>query len=384
MFIGVLLGVVLALPLDESTVVPKLSPVDKPTLSNMPERSSSSFNAMVPARKDPSVHRDPPSLNLEASKTTPLTPDAMEGNGVDVAVVKKETKAAEPTLIEPQKEPAQKAQAPPPADAHLPDIVIAIPTMRRWTKEHAPAPEHYLFNLVTGIWNGMTAEERQHVTFLLMNVDKEPEKHDELLKLQNHPNVRIVTKIKGSHLQIPNSVTGKAKLADGRELSVESFEWVAGETSDAPTLLLEASKLAPYVIFLEDDVTPTSRVMSKVFNTLQEMRREGKNDFLMLDLYTPAIYWGPQAAFNKERYAFECCTQAMLFDSRRVPELVEFEFQHPDEPIDDNIRDFIKLKPDERVVYSMVPNPFEHVGRFSSNPEKSTGITEHRSLNFVP
>jgi len=269
-----------------------------------------------------------------------------------------------------------------------PSVVIAIPSMRRWQKDHSPAPEHYLYNLVTGIYNQMNQKERNHVTFLLMNVDKEPEKHDELLQLANHPGVKIITKVSSNSAfdyKIKPEMTsnGMAKLADGRQVSVESFEWVSGETRDAPTLLMEASRRASFVLFLEDDVVPTTNVMTKVFATIKEMKAEGKDNFLMLDLYTPAISWGPQTAVNKERYNFECCTQAMLFDSRRVPALVDYELMHPNEPVDDNIRDFVRQNPDN-AIYSMVPNPFEHVGRFSSNPEKSTGVTEHKSLSFVP
>jgi hypothetical protein len=331
----------------------------------------------------------------------PLTSDAMESNnggrhgGMD-----------EPQPIEPSKDhtpppasapapasasaPASaadtKQQAPPAAEVKddTPNIVVAIPSMRRWQKDKSPAPEKYLYNLVTGIWNQMNENDKRHVSFLLMNVDKQPEKHEELLQLQGHPAVRILTKHgSGSYTVEPEmSQNGKAKLADGRELSREAFEWVAGETRDAPTLLLEASKAAPYVVFLEDDVTPTSNVMAKIIQNLRDMKNEGK-DFLMMDLYTPAISWGPQTAANREKYNFECCTQAMLFDSRHVPALVEYEMTHPSQPVDDNIRDFVRQHPDQ-AIYAMVPNPFEHVGRFSSNPEKSTGTTEHRSLNFVP
>jgi hypothetical protein len=284
-----------------------------------------------------------------------------------------------------------QADKPPPAQVNTvpevkddsPNIVVAIPSMRRWQKDKSPAPEKYLYNLVTGIWNQMNENDKRHVSFLLMNVDKQPEMHEELLQLQSHPGVRVITKHgAGAYTVEPEMHNGKAKLGDGRELSREAFEWVAGETRDAPTLLLEASKSAPYVLFLEDDVTPTSNVMAKIFQNVRDMKNEGK-EFLMMDLYTPAISWGPQSAVNRERYSFECCTQAMLFDSRRVPALVEYEMTHPNQPVDDNIRDFVRQHPDQSI-YAMVPNPFEHVGRFSSNPEKSTGVTEHRSLNFVP
>jgi hypothetical protein len=306
----------------------------------------------------------------------------MESNGSIESSIHKAA-PPEPTLIEPQKkdleqQPAPAKQKQPEPDTH-PNIVVAIPSMRRWTKEWQPAPEHYLYNLVTGIWNQMNAQEKQHVSFLLMNVDKDPDQHQELLRLSAHPAEKIITKAKHSDA----AIEGKAKLEDGREVSAESFKWVTGETRDAPMLLLEASKLAPFVVFLEDDVTPTSNVMGKIFKTLEEMKWEGKSDFFMLDLYTPAISWGPQWAGNKEKYSFECCTQAMLFNSQKVASLVDYETMHPSEPVDDNIRDFSRQNPNFGI-YAMVPNPFEHVGRFSSNPEKSTGTTEHRSLNFVP
>jgi hypothetical protein len=74
----------------------------------------------------------------------------------------------------------------------------------------------------------------------------------------------------------------------------------------------------------------------------------------------------------------------MLFNSVKLAGLVQYERDHGNMPIDDNIRDFVKENPITRPVFAMVPNAFEHVGRFSSNPEKSTGAIEHRSIRFDP
>ncbi len=84
------------------------------------------------------------------------------------------------------------------------------------------------------------------------------------------------------------------------------------------------------------------------------------------------------------RYDYECCTQAMLFNSKHIDALVAYELSHPENPIDDNIRDFVRADRKAHPVYAMVPNPFEHVGAYSSNPEKSKGIVEHHSLYFEP
>jgi hypothetical protein len=51
-----------------------------------------------------------------------------------------------------------------------------------------------------------------------------------------------------------------------------------------------------------DDVKPTTNAISKIYKQIEEMKNEGKGDFFMIDLYTPAISWGPSIAHNKERY----------------------------------------------------------------------------------
>lgn len=266
-----------------------------------------------------------------------------------------------------------------------PKLVIAIPTMRRWKSDHTPAPEQYLKPLINGLWDQANPETRQQIEFLVMNVDKDPQEHKELTSMLGHPALTVIEKIKDSHQQQIPTANGKFEINGGaREVSQEAFEWVTGETSDVPRLLQKASTMAPNVLFLEDDVIPTTQALQKIFQTMDEMKSENKNYF-MIDLYTPSMEWRPDiTAEHKQRYDYECCTQAMLFNSSRISELADYEFQHPKNPVDDNIRDWVREDPEKRQVYAMVPNPFEHVGRYSSNPEKSTETVEHKSLSFVP
>jgi hypothetical protein len=287
----------------------------------------------------------------------------------------------------PQFTPEKSAMTP--AVKHLPAITIAIPSMRRWQHSGEPAPEQYLKTLVASLYADMTAEERHSVHFLIMNVDKEPEKHAELLEIAKAiPSITVITKQPGEHLDlsfyIPPNSKGMFVDSTGREMSKETLNWRAGETMDAPRLWLAASANSEYVLFLEDDVVPTSRAVSKIYTLIKNLQDQGKTDILMVDLYTPAISWGPKSATNMADYPYECCTQAMLFKSSALPELCAYEFDHPELPVDDNIRDYIRANKDARKVLAMMPNPFEHVGRYSSNPEKSFGKIEHRSLEFEP
>merc|ERR1712070_731054 len=125
------------------------------------------------------------------------------------------------------------------------------------------------------------------------------------------------------------------------------FNWIAGETKDATNVLFEARKQAPYVIFLEDDVKPTQGVVTKVHDYLHEMDVRGINGWFMIDLYTPRIDWGRNPLFvkNFQKYDYECCTQAMLFRSDKLLELLMYEAGHPNLPIDDNIRDYSREAP---------------------------------------
>lgn len=271
--------------------------------------------------------------------------------------------------------------------SNLPDIVVVIPSMRRWTKEAKPAPEKYLQPLVESIMLSMTPELQTHVSFMLLNVDKNPAEHKELLDLLSLPNVTLATRPPDNSAEmiqaIPRNEKGLFKDSQGREITETTLKWRAGETRDVSHLLLQAMPKAPYVLMLEDDVKATSNVMPKIFQFLDDMKKQGK-DFFMVDMYTPAIWWGPQTALNMQPYDYECCTQAMLFKSSAIPELVAYELQYPQNPLDDNIRDFVRTNRDAHSVYAMIPNPFEHVGAYSSNPDKSTGVVEHRSLFFEP
>jgi hypothetical protein len=74
----------------------------------------------------------------------------------------------------------------------------------------------------------------------------------------------------------------------------------------------------------------------------------------------------------------------MLFRSDRIDPVIDYLKKHAREPIDDNLRHYIKQEAQWLGVYAARPNLFEHVGAYSSNPEKSTGQLEHASLEFIP
>jgi len=269
---------------------------------------------------------------------------------------------------------------------NIPDLVVVVPSMRRWSSDGTPAPTKYLQPLVDSMIKSMTPELKPHVTFLLLNVDPKPKDHTELLALLSRPNVTLAQRALEEDITSSVPLNEKGMFVDsmGREISAKTLKWRAGETRDVSHLLLQAMPRAPYVLMLEDDVKATSEVLPKIFHMLDEMNKSSKQDFFMVDLYTPAISWGPQSAHNLMPYDYECCTQAMLFNSKHIDALVAYELGHPENPLDDNIRDFVRADRKAHPVYAMVPNPFEHIGAYSSNPEKSKGIVEHHSLYFEP
>jgi hypothetical protein len=269
-------------------------------------------------------------------------------------------------------------------------LTIVIPTVRRFQKDGSPAPERYLSPLVQKLWGDLSADQQKLIKFQIMNCDKEPEKHVEAIHLQSIPSVTIMPKPNyeaqvEKALQQSGSIkeNGEAFLEDGRQVNKDWVKWVASEDLDGAQLLETGMKLSPYVLFLEDDVWPTSHALEKLTKVVREMKHD---DWLFLDLYTPNLDWKPGMldVKNGERYAFECCTQAMLFRSDNLPGIINYWRTHPGEPVDDNLRHYREKVTPNMFIYAARPNLFEHIGAYSSNPQKSTGVIEHQSIDFVP
>ncbi len=74
----------------------------------------------------------------------------------------------------------------------------------------------------------------------------------------------------------------------------------------------------------------------------------------------------------------------MLFRSDRVEGVIKYWLKHPREPVDDNLKHYIANEAPNLSVYGVRPNLFEHVGAYSSNVQKSTGVVEHSSVEFIP
>eukprot|EP00298_Acanthocystis_sp_HF-20_P010112 c18683_g2_i1.p1 GENE.c18683_g2_i1~~c18683_g2_i1.p1 ORF type:complete len:334 (-),score=81.02 c18683_g2_i1:42-1043(-) len=273
------------------------------------------------------------------------------------------------------------------------DIIVVIPTMRRWTHEREIAPEQYLTPLVDGIIESLTPIQHNHTKILLYNVDPHPELHTEVSNLKNKYATDILVVVnKTTFFQGDTSSSFDEMIMlekpNGEKVQITkgTMNWIKGETRDATKILFEARNRAPYVMFLEDDVKPTKNVITKLWNYLDEMSKRKIENWFMVDLYTPSINWGrnPGYVANYERYDYECCTQAMLFRSDKLLDLLIYESSHSQFPIDDNIRDYSREEEETRGIYAITPNLFEHVGRFSSNPEKSSDKVEHTSLSFLP
>lgn len=315
----------------------------------------------------PSPGGDPANLLVEPAQPQPATDNVME---------KKIDSSAVAAAQAPQQQAAENHET------QMMDLAIVIPTVRRFQKDGNPAPEQYLAPMVDKMWNDLSKEEQQHVHIYILNSDKEPEKHVEARSLESHAGVTVFNK--ADHKQdVVRSMNGVGELEDGRQVSDQWLGWVASENMDASFLFDQVKSKVPYILFLEDDVLPTTQALRKLSNFVQGFQHD---DWLFLDLYTPNLDWrsGMLDVVNGEKYPFECCTQAMLFKTDRVDPLIGYWRDHAGEPIDDNLRNFMKDTAPNLSVYAVRPNLFEHVGAYSSNAEKSTGVVEHTSLDFVP
>merc|ERR1712048_1552115 len=271
------------------------------------------------------------------------------------------------------------------------NMTIVSPTVRRFAMDGSPAPEWYLQPMVEGLWKDLSPASKKMVHFLILNSDKEPKKHIEATQLANHPGVTVLNKpnyaeMYGSlddFLRHTGAIedNGDAYLEDGRKVNADWLNWVAAEDLDGAYLLEKAMKMSPYVLFLEDDVRPTRRALQKLTRFVEDLLYD---DWLFIDLYTPDLDWaeGARDVRNGERYNFFCCTQAMLFRSDMLPGIINYWRTHASEPVDDNLRNYREAETPDHFVYAVRPNLFEHVGAYSSNPQKSTGIVEHTSLDF--
>jgi hypothetical protein len=270
------------------------------------------------------------------------------------------------------------------SSAPMLDVVVVIPTVRRFQSDGSPAPERYLEPMVEKLWSDLSAAERDYVKIFILNGDKEPNEHVEALGLQFHPAVTLFTK-RENMTEVLKDIPEWSPMEDGRVVSDQWMTWVASENVDAAYLMDKAKKLASYVLFLEDDIQPTTHALRKLTRFVKDMESL-HDDWLFLDLYTPNLDWGPGMldVETGKKYPFQCCTQAMLFRYDRIDGVINYLRAHPKEPIDDNLRFYMKNIAPNLVVYPIRPNLFEHVGAYSSNPAKSHGTVEHTSLDFEP
>jgi hypothetical protein len=276
------------------------------------------------------------------------------------------------------------------AEPEMLNVTIVVPTVRRFQKDGSPAPERYLAPMVQKLWGDLTKEQQPYVKFLILNADKEPEKHVEALSLASIPAVSILSKPnweKQMEQQLHQSGSirenGEAFLEDGRQVNKDWIKWVASEDLDGAYLMELGMGMSPYVLFVEDDVWPTSHALEKLSKFVKGMKSD---DWLFIDLYTPNLNWNPgmMDVRNAEKYAFTCCTQSMLFRSDRIPGIISYWRSHAGEPVDDNLRNYRENVTPNLYIYAARPNLFEHIGAYSSNPQKSTGVIEHQSIDFVP
>jgi len=274
-------------------------------------------------------------------------------------------------------------------ESEMLNITVVIPTVRRFQSNGDPSPEQYLAPLIDKLWNDLSPKHEPYIKIVVLNADKQPELHLEANAFNGHPGVTVISKPDiTKQIDISLEHTGAIRsdgvfLEDGRQVNHDWIQWVAAEDLDAAFLLEQGSKLSPFVLFLEDDVWPTTNALLKLSRFIRSLEHD---DWLFLDLYTPNLNWyeGMTDVKNGERYAFHCCTQSMLFRSDLIPGIISYWRMHPHEPIDDNLKAYRDQYTPDRYIYAARPNLFEHVGAYSSNPQKSKGVVEHQSLDFLP
>lgn len=272
------------------------------------------------------------------------------------------------------------------------NVTIICPTVRRFRKDGSPAP-WYLKPMVEKLYRDLIPVDRDSglVKFLILNSDKEPQKHKEAIEIGNIPGGKVLEKPSYDQY-LGEAIANSAKsedlgghvLEDGRSVGQETMKWVSAENLDGAHLFDKAAEMSPWVLFMEDDVKPTSNFLYKLTEAARYL--ESKPDMLFLDLYTPKVDWKPGSEnvqnYDKGPYDYFCCTQAMLFKSENVRGVGEYWRQHATEPVDDNLVKYMREGGHPDKVYATWPNLIEHVGAYSSNPDKSTGLVEHESAWF--
>jgi hypothetical protein len=272
------------------------------------------------------------------------------------------------------------------------DVTIVCPTVRRFLKDGGDAPR-YLEPAIHKMYDEMTEADKKsgRVKFLILNSDKEPQKHKEAIEIGNIPGGKVLEKPSYDQY-LGEAIANSAKsedlgghvLEDGRSVGQETMKWVSAENLDGAHLFDKAAEMSPWVLFMEDDVKPTNNFLYKLTEAARYL--ESKPDMLFLDLYTPKVDWKPGSEnvqnYDKGTYDYFCCTQAMLFKSENVRGVGEYWRQHATEPVDDNLVKYMREGGHPDKVYATWPNLIEHVGAYSSNPDKSTGIVEHESAWF--
>lgn len=270
------------------------------------------------------------------------------------------------------------------------NVTIICPTVRRFRKDGSPAP-WYLKPMVEKLYRDLIPVDRDSglVKFLILNSDKEPSKHIEAVELDTINGVQVLQK--ESYEQILSdqfALSAKSyedegyMMEDGRLVAKDTIRWVSAENLDGAYLMEKAMAMSEWVLFLEDDIEPTSGALYKMTQAARAL--EQNTDMLFLDLYTPHVDWHP-GCDNVEHlkpYNFFCCTQAMLFKSSDVGGVADYWKTHATEPVDDNLREYMKMV--NLGAYAVRPSIFQHVGAYSSNPDKSTGIVEHTAVEWSP
>jgi len=243
-------------------------------------------------------------------------------------------------------------------------LVIGIASMQRGSPNN---PRSTLLNTLSSVVSKITVAERDTTRIVVFNLQTPPEDHDQIKTVEEKYKddilsgfIEVVANWEGyGDLLNPNLIEQTHNDSMGRIL------WRSKENLDFAFVVDYCSKIAEFILFLEDDVKAANNFISKTLHYFNEPPLNDKGSWLFFSLYTPY----PQVR-DKVPVPFGCCTQAIVFQARDMPALVSYiKERYAKDPVDWLLRDY--LTESKRNMYIAIPNLFQHDTTVSTLAEKN-------------